>query len=113
MTNRTDTRKASLRERREIRAAKSAERQQRHAADMHAQAETPLDLLGVAYKLLRGRLVQYERKAMDASRRARTEKDTEAAAERLAQVRAEITRVCGEAAAEMARLTDQIHTERR
>lgn len=106
-------RKPRLRERRQARVAKSAERQQQHAAQMHEQVQSPLDLLGVAYKLLRGRLVQFERKALAAGERARTREEREAAAARLERTRAEVARICGEASAEMARLTDQIHTERR
>lgn len=113
MTDSTQVRKPRLRERRQVRIAKSAERQQTHAAEMHAQAATPLDLLNVSYKLLRGRLVQFERKALAAGERAKTREEREAAAERLRLARAEMERVCGEASAVMARLTDEIHTERR
>lgn len=113
MTSTPEVRKPRLRERRARRIADSAARQHRHAEEMHADAETPLDLLGVAYKLLRGRLVQAERKALAVVERARTRPERDAAAERLTLVRAEMARICGEAANEMARLTDQIHTERR
>lgn len=109
----TSARKPRLRERRQERIDKSAQRQQRHAAEMHEQVQSPLDLLGVAYKLLRGRLVQFERRALAAGERARTREEREAAAARLEAARAEVARICGEASAEMARLTDQIHTERR
>lgn len=106
-------RKPRLRERRRIRAENSAARQQQHIAQRFAEAKTPLELLGKNYELLRGRLVQFERKALAAFERAGTEKERAAARDRLQQALAEIERVCGEASAEMARLTDQIHTERR
>jgi hypothetical protein len=113
MTPARQARKPRLAERRQQRIEASAERQQRHIAARLAEAETPLDLLARAYEVLRGRLVQSERKALAAVERADTPARKQRAAARLAGVRAEIERVCGDAAGELARLTDEIHTERR
>lgn len=107
------TQKTGLRERRAKRVADSARRQQDHVQQKLDSAETPVDLLGANYVILRGRLVQYERKALAAVGRAKTSGDIEAARERLARTRAEVQRITDEAVAHMARLADQIHTERR
>jgi hypothetical protein len=109
----TSTRKPRLNERRKVRIANSAKRQQDHVQEQLAKAQTPVDLLGASYIILRGRLVQFERKAIAALERARTQDDVKAAQERLANTRAEVERISNEAQAEMARLADEIHTERR
>lgn len=113
MTATRPARKQRLRERREERAAKSAARRHEHIAARFADAASPLELLARAYETLRGRAVQAERKALAAVERADTPGQQQRAGERLAAVRAEIERVCGDAADELARLTDEIHTERR
>lgn len=109
----TSARKPRLRERREARTQASAARQQTHVQAKLAAAQTPVDLMGAAYTVLRGRLVQLERKALAAVERAETDSEKQAARERLADTRAEVERISNEAVAQMARLADQIHTERR
>jgi hypothetical protein len=109
----TSARKPRLQERRAKRIADSAARQQAHADQRFAATQTPVDLLGAAYTVLRGRLVQYERKALASLERAKGESQRAAARERLDSTRAEVERISNEAVAQMARLADQIHTERR
>lgn len=113
MTKITPARKARLQERRETRAANRAVRQRAHIAARFAATQTPLDLLARAYETLRGRAVQAERRALAAVERADTPGAVQRAERRVASVRAEIERVCGDAANELARLTDEIRTERR
>lgn len=113
MTENHSARKPRLKERRKARAERSAARQREHIESRLAGAETPLDLLGREYEILRGRLVQAERRALAAVDRASTPEQQATAGDRLAGTRAQMERVCGEAVAVMARLTDQIHTERR
>jgi hypothetical protein len=102
-----------LRERRRVRAEKSATRQRETWDQRFKSAETPYDLLGLAYSLVRTRLVQWEDKAAAAVARARTDEDRKAAMERLNTARADVARICGEVADVLARTADQLDTTRR
>jgi hypothetical protein len=102
-----------LRERRRIRQAKSAERQQALWAARFAAAENPLDLLGHAYALLRTRVVQWESRAVDAYERARTDQDKTEAADRLEGARADVERICGELAGVLVQAAEQLNTTRK
>lgn len=109
----TTTQKRPLTERRKQRAENSRRAQQEFWAEKFAAAQTPLDLLEVAYLLLRSRCGQLERDALKAGSRAKTPSEVEAARQRIASARDQITQVCGDAAAELERLANTIDTTRR
>jgi hypothetical protein len=94
-------------------AARSRESQQKFWEDRFAATETPLDLVQETWAMLRARLVQLERKALLRVERAGSREQRLDAEQGLVKTRELIRAQCGAAAAEMARLADEIHTERR
>jgi hypothetical protein len=109
----TPTRKRPLTERRKRRQENSRRAQEEFWAAKFAAAKTPLELLEVAYLLLRSRCGQLERDVLNAGKRAKTPAEVEAARQRIASARDQITQVCGDAAAELERLATTIDTTRR
>lgn len=109
----TTSRRQPLKERREARAARSAENKRTYWEQRFAAAETPLDLLKEATEMLRARVVQFERKALARQKRAKTDSEKADAAVQLAAARDEIRRICSDVATEIARFADQIDTGRR
>lgn len=94
-------------------AARSRESQQKFWEERFAATETPLDLVQETWAMLRARLVQVERKALLRVERAGSREQRIEAEQKLTEARELIKTTCGAAAAEMARLADEIHTERR
>jgi hypothetical protein len=109
----TPTQKRPLRERRQERQDNSRRAQQEFWGAKFNAAQTPLELLEAAYLMLRSRARQLERHALKAGERAKTEQQAEAAKQRIASVRDQITQVCADAAAELERLANTIDTTRR
>jgi hypothetical protein len=109
----TEAQKRPLTERRQARAENSRRAQQEFWGTKFDAAETPLDLLEAAYLLLRSRARQLERDALAAGKRAKTPQEIAAARQRSASARDQITKVCGDAAAELERLANTIDTTRR
>jgi hypothetical protein len=108
-----EAQKRPLTERRKARAENSRRAQEEYWGAKFNAAETPLDLLEAAYLLLRSRARQLERDAHAAGKRAKTSQERSAARERIASARAQITQLCGDAAAELERLARTIDTTRR
>jgi hypothetical protein len=107
------TRRQRLRERRQIRAENSRNRQAATWKSRFDAAQTPLDLLGLSYSLLRSRLVQWEQLAAAALDRARTDEARAAATERLEAARADVQRLCDEVVRVLAETADQLDTSRK
>lgn len=94
-------------------AARSRESQAKFWENRFAATETPLDLVQESWAMLRTRLAQLERKATARVERAGTSEQRLEAEQGLAATRELIKKICGAAASEMARLANEIHTERR
>ena len=107
------TQKQPLTERRQERQDNSRRAQQEFWGAKFDAAQTPLELLEAAYLLLRSRARQLERDALKAGVRAKTPTEVEAARQRIASARDQITQVCGDAAADLERLANTINTTRR
>jgi hypothetical protein len=101
------------RKRADEKAQRSRAAQQQFWGDRFAAADTPLDLVQETWAMLRARLVQLERKALARVERASSREQRLEAEQNLVNTRDLIKRTCSSAAAEMARLADEIHTERR
>lgn len=100
----------TLRKRQRERAERSQTRKLTEWEGRFDRAETPLDVLAVAADLLRTRLAQREGKAAAALRRARSEDQVRSASARLAEARADVERIAGEAAEVLARLAEQVES---
>ena len=94
-------------------AARSRDAQQKFWEERFAATETPLDLVQETWAMLRARLMQLERKAVARVERAGAGDQRIAAEQNLAKTREQIKTTCADAATEMARLANEIHTERR
>ena len=94
-------------------ATRSRDAQQKFWEDRFAATETPLDLVQESWAMLRARLMQLERKAVARVERAGSSEQRAEARQELAAARELIKKTCGAAATEMARLANEIHTERR
>jgi hypothetical protein len=94
-------------------AGRSREAQDQFWQERFAAAETPLELVQETWAMLRARLVQLERKALAGVERAGTRDQRLDAEQKLVDARTRIESTCATAAAELARLADEIHTERR
>lgn len=103
----------SRRERRRERTENSRATRREFWGARFDQADTPVDLLEQAYRLLRSRVMRLERRALGAAGRARTPEEAERTRRRVAAARQRITEICGTAAAELERLADTIDTARR
>lgn len=109
MTTSTRARRKSSAEK----AARSRDAQQKFWEERFGATETPLDLVQESWAMLRARLVQLERKAVARVERGGTGEQRQEAEQGLAATRELIKKTCGAAATELARLADEIHTERR
>lgn len=104
------------RNRRKVRAQRAANSRKAQQATWEARfnaAETPQELLSVSFDLLRTRLFQTERKAAKALEAASTEEEKTAARKRCQEAQEAVERICGEAAAYLAQIADQLDTTRR